>query len=80
MSLLDEIVWFNGEPLPEGELSERLERLPPGAKVTLSITRRDGARTMEIVLATDPGHGWQLSVSPGATRTQTQHLDVWLQE
>ena len=80
MSLLDEIVSLNGEPLPEGGLSQRLERLSPGAKVTLSITRRDGARTMEIVLATDPGHGWQLSVSPGAPRTQAQHLDAWLEE
>lgn len=80
MSLLDEIVSLNGEPLPEGELSQRLERLSPGAKITLSITRRDGARTMEIVLATDPGHGWQLSVSPGATRAQVQHLEAWLKE
>jgi predicted metalloprotease with PDZ domain len=79
MSLLDEIVAVNGEPLPAGELSKRLERLSPGVKVTVSIARRDGIRTMEIVLATDPGHGWQLRVSPGATRTQAQHLDAWLQ-
>jgi predicted metalloprotease with PDZ domain len=80
MSLLDEIVSVNGEPLPEGQLPQRLERLAPGAKVTFAIARRDGTRTMEIVLATDPGHGWQLSVSPAATRTEAQHLDAWLKQ
>lgn len=78
LSLLDEIVAVNGEPLAVGQLSQRLERFSPGAKVTFSIARRDGTRTMDIVLATDPAHGWQLSVSPGATRVQSQRLDAWL--
>jgi predicted metalloprotease with PDZ domain len=78
MSLLDEIVALNGEPVPAGELGRRLEQLSPGSKVALAIVRRDGTRTMDIVLATDPAHGWQLSVSPGATREQSQHLGAWI--
>ena len=78
MSLLDEIVAINGEPLPAGQLVQRLERLSPGSKVTVAMTRRGGARTIDVVLATDPGHGWQLSASPGATPAQSQHLDAWL--
>jgi predicted metalloprotease with PDZ domain len=80
MSLLDEIVSINGEAVPEGELAERLEGMSPGAKVTFRIARRDDTRTMDIALATDPGHAWQLSVSPRATRTQAEHLDAWLKE
>jgi predicted metalloprotease with PDZ domain len=78
MSLLDEIVAMNGEPLAAGQLTQRIERFQPGSKVSLSMTRRGEARTMDIVLATDPGHGWQLSPSPGATREQAQRLDAWL--
>jgi len=78
LSLLDEIVAINGERLAAGELVKRLERLSPGSKVTLATTRRDESRTMDIVLATGPGHGWQLSVSPGATRAQSERLDAWL--
>ena len=80
MSLLDEIVAINGEPLAAGQLAQRLERSSPGSKVTLAITRRDETRNMDIVLATDPGHGWQFSVSPGASRAQSAHLDAWLDE
>jgi predicted metalloprotease with PDZ domain len=79
MSLLDEIVAVDGEPLPAGQLTSRLEGLSPGAKVTFTIARGGATRTMNIVLATDPGHGWQLSPSPGATRTQSQRLDAWVQ-
>jgi predicted metalloprotease with PDZ domain len=78
MSLLDEISAINGEPLAAGQLAQRLERVSPGSKVTFAITRRNETRTMDIVLATDPGHGWQLSASPGATRTQSEHLDAWV--
>ena len=78
MSLADEIVAINGEPLAAGQLVERLERLPPGSKVTFTIARGGGTRTMEIVLATDPAHGWQLSPLPTTTRAQSQHLDAWL--
>jgi predicted metalloprotease with PDZ domain len=78
LSLLDEISAINGEPLEAGQLVQRLERLSPGSKVTLAIVRRNDTRTPDIVLATDPGHGWQFSVSPGATRAQSQQLDAWL--
>ena len=78
MSLLDEITAINGEPLAAGQLTQRLERMLPGSKVTLAITRHDEPRNMDIILATDPGHGWQLSASPAATRAQSQHLDAWL--
>ena len=75
MSLLDEIAAINGEPVPEGQFVERLERFSPGAKVTLTITRNGTARSMDVVLAVDPRHGWQLSPVPGAP---SQHLDTWL--
>ena len=75
MSLLDEISAINGEPVPEGRFAERLARFSPGAKVTLTITRNGTARSIDVVLAVDPRHGWQLSPVPGA---QSQHLDTWL--
>lgn len=78
LSLLDEIAAINGDRLAADQLPSRLARLSPGSKVTFGITRRDDTRNMDIVLATDPGHGWQFSVSPGQTRAQSQHLDAWL--
>ena len=80
ISLLDEIVAINGELLTAGQLQQRLGRFAPGSRVTIATTRRGAARGVEVVLATDPGHGWQLNVSPNATRTQLQHLDAWLEE
>jgi predicted metalloprotease with PDZ domain len=78
MSLGDEIAAINGEPLAAGQLTQRLEGMAPASKVTLTITRGGATRTMNIVLATDPGHGWQLSALPVPTRPQSQHLDAWL--
>jgi predicted metalloprotease with PDZ domain len=77
-SLLDEISAVNGEPLAPGQLGQRLERTLPGSKVTFAVTRRGETRNVDIVLATDPRHGWQLSALPGATPAQSQHLDAWL--
>jgi predicted metalloprotease with PDZ domain len=78
MSLLDEIVAINGEAVPAGQLASRLERMQPRTKITLTIVRGGVTRTMDVVLVTDPAHGWELSPAPSATRTQSQHLDVWL--
>ena len=78
MSLLDEIAAINGDAVPAGELSRRLERFAPGSTVELSVVRRGEKRTITIVLATDPRHGWQLSMSPGATPAQQQRVDAWL--
>jgi predicted metalloprotease with PDZ domain len=78
MSLLDDIVAVNGEPLAAGQLASRLGRMAPGSKVTLTIARGGGTRTMDVVLVTDPGHGWELSPLPTPTRAQSQHLDAWL--
>jgi predicted metalloprotease with PDZ domain len=80
LSLLDEIVAINGEPLAAGQLVQRLERATPGSKMTMAITRRNETRNMDIVVAIDPGHGWQFSVSPGATPAQSEHLDAWLKQ
>ena len=79
LSLLDEIAAIDGDALTAGQLSQRLARFAPGSKVELSIVRRGQKRTVNIVLATDPRHGWQLSLSPGATRAQQQRVDAWLQ-
>ena len=78
LSLLDEIAAIDGEALAPGQLAQRLERLSPGSKATFAITRRDQTRTVDIVLAADPGHGWQLSAVPQPTREQSQHLNSWL--
>jgi predicted metalloprotease with PDZ domain len=78
MSLLDEIAAIDGEPLEAGKLAERLQRVSPGSKVTLTTKRRNETRTIELVLPADPGHAWELSPSPGATREQSQHVDAWL--
>ncbi len=78
MSLLDEIVEINGEPLAAGELAQRLERLSPGSKVPFAIGRRGESRSVEVVLGTDPGHCCHVSALPGPTRAQSAHLDAWL--
>ena len=78
LSLLDEIAAINGEPLEEGELADRLARVSPGSKIVLTTKRRNETRTIEMVLPADPGHAWELSPAPGATRDQSQHLDAWL--
>jgi predicted metalloprotease with PDZ domain len=78
LSLLDELVAIDGEPLQAGELPRRLERYTPEAKVSLGISRHGEARTVEVTLAPDPGHSWQLRVPPAATGVQSQHLEAWL--
>jgi predicted metalloprotease with PDZ domain len=78
LSLLDEIEAVNGQPLSKGDLAGYLERFAPGSKIELSLVRRGEKRSVDIVLATDPGHGWQLSMSPGATPTQMERVDAWL--
>jgi predicted metalloprotease with PDZ domain len=79
ISLLDEIAALNGESLQPEELTQRLGRVPPGSKVTLTTKRRNETRTIEIVLPADPGHAWELSVLPAATREQSQRASAWLQ-
>ena len=78
MSLLDEIVAIDGEPLTAGQLAPRLERISPGSKATFTIRRGGSTRNLDVVLITDPAHGWELSPLPTATRAQSQHLDAWL--
>ena len=78
MSLLDEITEINGDRVPDGQFAQRLGRLSPGSKLTLTLMRHGVSRTVEVVLAVDPRHGWQLSPIPGATGTQSQRLDNWL--
>jgi hypothetical protein len=48
--------------------------------VSLTVVRRGEARTVDIVLAADPGHAWHVSVSPAATRAQSAHLDTWVRQ
>jgi predicted metalloprotease with PDZ domain len=78
LSLLDEIEAINGQRLSKGDLAGHLERFAPGAKIELSLVRRGEERRVDIVLATDPAHGWQLSISPGATPTQRERVEVWV--
>jgi predicted metalloprotease with PDZ domain len=78
MSLLDEITAVNGEPLQAGNLSRRLERFAPGSTIELSLVRSGEKRSVNIALGSDPRHGWQVSVSPGATRAQSQRMEEWL--
>jgi predicted metalloprotease with PDZ domain len=78
LSLLDEISAVNGMPLQPGQLTQRLAQFSPGTSVTFSVVRRDAVMPIAITLATDPGHGWALSPSPGATRVQSQRLDAWV--
>jgi predicted metalloprotease with PDZ domain len=71
LSLLDEIVAINGNPIPPGGFDERISRFAPGTKVILTISRAE--RTQPI------GHGGELSVAPGATAEQLrQRLVGWL--
>ena len=78
VSVGDEITAINGERLAAGQLTARIESVKPGARIILSVTRQDVVRPLAITLGTDPGHGWALSVSPGATGEQTRNLAEWL--
>ncbi len=78
LSLLDEISAVNGVPLQPGQLTQRLAQFAPDTRVTFSVVRRDATTPIAITLGTDPGHGWVLSPSPGATRVQSQRLDAWV--
>jgi predicted metalloprotease with PDZ domain len=79
LSLLDEMVAINGEPIPPGELAQRLSRFAAGDTVMLTVSRAGQTRPVEVVLGTDPGHGWELSVAPGATAEQLERRLVgWL--
>jgi len=79
VSVGDEITAIDGEALPAGQLTARMGTRKPGTRITVSISREDVVRPVEITLGTDPGHGWALSVSPGATREQMRNLDAWTQ-
>ncbi len=78
LSLLDEIASVDGIRLQPGELPSRLAQFPPGARVRLSIVRHGVEMPIDVTLGADPGDGWALRVSPGATRAQSQHLEAWL--
>jgi predicted metalloprotease with PDZ domain len=78
LSLLDEIVAIDGVPLRAGQLAQRVAQFSPGTKVTFSVERSGTMRTVEIVLGADPAAGWDLTIAPGASRAQSQHLEGWL--
>jgi predicted metalloprotease with PDZ domain len=78
VSVGDELAAIDGEALPAGQLTARLGKLKPGARITLSLSRGDVVRPMEITLGTDPGHGWALSVSPVQTTDQKRSLEDWM--
>ena len=77
VSVGDEIAAIDGEALPAGQLTARMGPLKPGTRITMSISREDVVRPVEITLGTDPGHGWALSVVPGATQEQGRNLGEW---
>jgi predicted metalloprotease with PDZ domain len=77
-SLLDEIVAIDGVPLPGSQLTQRLARFSPGTKVKFSVERGGTTTSLDIVLGADPAAGWDLTVAPGASRAQSQHLDAWV--
>jgi predicted metalloprotease with PDZ domain len=79
VSIGDEISAISGEPLQAGQLAARIGKFPPGSTISVSLSRRDETRVKEIVLGTDPGHGWALSVSPLPTGEQSGHLAAWTQ-
>ena len=74
----DEITAIDGEALQAGQLTARLGKLKPGARIALSLSREDEARSLEVTLGTDPGHGWALSIAPVQTPEQRRRLEEWL--
>jgi predicted metalloprotease with PDZ domain len=80
MSLLDEITAINGDPVPDRQFVQRLARFSPGSKLALTVMRHGTQRTVDVVLAVDPRHGWQLSPLPGAAASQSQRFDNWLSQ
>jgi predicted metalloprotease with PDZ domain len=78
ISIGDEITAIDGQRLKTVSLAERLRALRPGTTILLSMSRHDEERMKEIILGTDPGHGWTLSPTRVPTVEQKQHLDSWL--
>ena len=78
VSVGDQVTAIEGEPLEAGQLAARVGRLAPGARVTLSLSTRDTARSVDVTLGTDPGHGWVLSVAPVQTPEQAKRLGEWM--
>jgi len=78
VSVGDEITAIDGEALPAGQLTARIGTLTPGTRITVATSREDVVRPVEIMLGTDPGHGWALSVAPVQTPEQRRRLEEWL--
>jgi predicted metalloprotease with PDZ domain len=78
LSLNDEIVSINGVAITPEQLGARVGQFAAGTKITLVIKRHDITQSLDLTLATDPEHGWSLSVSPAPTVEQSRHLTAWL--
>jgi len=74
----DEITAINDVPLKAGDLSTRLAEFQPGDKVTMTVSRRNAARQLDVTLGSAPRDSWSLTVRSDATREQRQHLEQWL--
>lgn len=78
MSVNDEILSINGNVVTPDQLASRVGQFTPGTSINLVIKRHDVSRSLAVTLATDPGHGWSLSVSPAATAEQGRRMTAWL--
>ena len=74
----DEIVAINDLRVPAGELGARIAQFRPGEKVTVTITRREVTRRLDVTLGTAPTQSWALIARPDATSDQIARLKDWL--
>jgi predicted metalloprotease with PDZ domain len=77
ISLLDEIVAINGEPVSAEQFTANIQQFSPQTRVSLTIVRAETTRQIDVVLGTDPGYGWELTGLSAPSREQIQHFDAW---
>jgi predicted metalloprotease with PDZ domain len=76
----DELVALDGFRIEPDKFQARLEEYEPGAKVKLTIFRRDSLRTLEVQLSEKPSDALYFARREDATPEQKRSFERWLGE
>ena len=74
----DEIVAIGNLRVTPDQYVARLEALPPGKPVTVTVARHDAMKTLTVTIVDPPAPMWELRVRANATPEQQAHLAAWL--
>jgi predicted metalloprotease with PDZ domain len=76
----DELVAMDGYRIDPDKLTSRVEELPPGARVTFTLLRREQLRTVAVQLDEKPRDTLWLARRDDATPAQKAAFEAWLGE